>query len=364
MTKRILLVLLLTILILGGLFGMKFFQIKQAIRQAQVPPPPLIAVAEVKTEQWPASLTAVGSLRSVAGINISNEVAGQIKAIHFESGQAVKQGQLLIELDNATDQAELQGLQAEQRLAQIRYQRSVQLIDKKFIAQSDYDQNKALLEEASAAVSSKQTLIAKKQIKAPFGGELGIRQVDIGQYLPVGSAIILLQKLDPILLDFSLPERYLSQISVGQSVTVNVQAYPDDAFSGEIMAISPAVEQQSRSLKVQARLRNQDRRLHPGMFAQVQIVSGHQNAVLTVPDTAVTYNPYGESVFFLVNDDKGFTVQNRQVQTGQSRAGRVEIISGLSAGDKVVSAGQVKLRNGMPVAVDKQAAPGERGAVQ
>lgn len=364
MTKRILLVLLFSVLILGGLFGMKFFQINQAISQMQAPPPPLVAVADVKQEQWPASLAAVGSLRAVAGINISNEVAGQIKAIHFESGQAVKQGQLLIELDSATDQAELQGLQAEQRLAQIRYQRSAQLIDKKFVSQSDYDQNKALLEEAIAAVASKQTLIAKKQIKAPFNGELGIRQVDLGQYLPVGSAIILLQKLDPIFLDFNLPERYLSQLSVGQQVAVNVQAYPDTAFGGEIMAISPAVEQQSRSLKVQARLKNQDRRLHPGMFAQVQIVSGKQSSVLTVPDTAVTYNPYGESVFLLVGNDNGFTAQNRQVQTGQSRAGRVEIISGLNAGDKVVSAGQVKLRNGMPVAVDSQAAPGERGAAQ
>ncbi|AMK78981.1 MULTISPECIES: efflux RND transporter periplasmic adaptor subunit [Methylomonas] len=364
MTKRILLVLLLTLLILGGLFGMKFFQINQAVSQMQAPPPPLVAVAEVKQEQWPTSLATVGSLRAVAGINISNEVAGQIKALHFESGQTVKQGQLLIELDSTTDQAELQGLQAEQRLAQIRYQRSAQLIDKKFVSQSDYDQNKALLDEARAAVASKQTLIAKKQIKAPFNGELGIRQVDLGQYLPVGSAIIPLQKLDPIFLDFNLPERYLSQLSVGQQITINVQAYPDKSFTGEIIAISPAVEQQSRSLKVQARLKNADKGLHPGMFAQVQIVSGKQSAVLTVPDTALTYNPYGESVFLLVGDDKGFTVQNRQVQSGQSRAGRVEILSGLNAGDKVVSAGQIKLRNGMPVAVDKQPAPGEREAAR
>lgn len=364
MIKRILLVLVLTVLILGALFGTKFYQINEAVSQIQAPPPPLVAIAEVKQEQWPASLATVGSLRAVAGINISNEVAGQIKAIHFESGQTVKQGQLLIELDSATDQAELQGLLAEQHLADIRYQRSAELIDKKFVSQSDYDQNKALLEEASAAVASKQTLIAKKQIKAPFTGELGIRQVDLGQYLPVGSAIILLQKLDPIFLDFNLPERYLSQLSLSQQVTINVQAYPDTGFSGEIVAISPAVEQQSRSLKVQARLANQDRKLHPGMFAQVQIVSGKQSAVLTVPDTALTYNPYGESVFLLAASDKGFTVQNRQVQSGQSRAGRVEIVSGLNAGDKVVSAGQVKLRNGMSVAVDKQPAPGEREAGQ
>jgi membrane fusion protein (multidrug efflux system) len=169
-----------------------------------------------------------------------------------------------------------------------------------------------------------------------------------------------LQKLDPIYLDFNLPERHISQLSKGQTITATVQAYPEHNFSGEIIAISPAIEANSRAIKVRATLSNNDKRLHPGMFAQVQINSGQQNTVLTLPDTAITYNPYGNSVFLIQNADKGHVVQNRQVETGQSKAGRVEIISGLNAGDKVVSAGQIKLRNGIPVTIDTQPAPGER----
>jgi membrane fusion protein (multidrug efflux system) len=325
-----------------------------------LPPPPVVAASEVKQEQWLSSLSAVGSLTAIAGVNVSNEVTGKIKAIHFESGQAVKQGQLLLELDAATDYAELQGLLAEQQLAQVRFNRGEKMLDKKFISSSDYDQNQASLQQATAAVAAKRTLIDKKQIRAPFSGELGIRQVDLGQYLAPGTAIVSLQKLDPIYLDFNLPERHISQLSKGQTITATVQAYPEHNFSGEIIAISPAIEANSRAIKVRATLSNNDKRLHPGMFAQVQINSGQQNTVLTLPDTAITYNPYGNSVFLIQNTDKGTIVQNRQVETGQSKAGRVEIISGLNAGDKVVSAGQIKLRNGIPVTIDTQPAPGER----
>lgn len=360
MTKRILMVSILSLILLGGLFALKFWQIGNFISQMQPPPPPVVAVADVKNERWSSALTAVGSFRAVSGIDISNEVAGQIQAIHFQSGQTVKSGQLLVELDSASDRAELESLLAEQRLAQIRFQRSAQLVDKKFVSQADYDQNKALLDQASSAVAAKKTLIAKKQIRAPFAGELGIRQVDLGQYLSVGSAIVPLQKRDPILLDFTLPERNLGQISVGQRVEATVQAYPEQVFTGEISALNPQIDRQSRSLTVQARFMNPHRQLHPGMFAQVRVVSAQTQSVLTVPDTAVTYNPYGSSVFLLISDGNSHTVQNRQVQTGQSHEGRVEIIEGLQAGDRVVSAGQLKLRNGVQVVIDNQAAPGER----
>jgi membrane fusion protein (multidrug efflux system) len=360
MIKRIFIIALLSVFIFGGLFGYKFYQINQAISHIQLPPPPVVAASEVKQEQWLTSLSAVGSLTAVAGVNVSNEVSGKIKAIHFESGQAVKQGQLLIELDAATDYAELQGLLAEQQLAQVRFNRGEKMLDKKFISSSDFDQNQASLQQAAAAVAAKRTLIDKKQIRAPFSGELGIRQVDLGQYLAPGTTIVSLQKLDPIYLDFNLPERHISLLNKGQTINAAVQAYPEQSFSGEIIAISPSIETNSRAIKVRASLKNTDKRLHPGMFAQVQINSGQQNAVLTLPDTAITYNPYGNSVFLIQTTDKGAIVQNRQVETGLSKAGRVEIISGLNAGDKVVSAGQVKLRNGIPVTIDTQPAPGER----
>lgn len=360
MIKRILIIALLSVLILGGLFGYKFYQINQAMSHVQLPPPPVVAASEVKQEQWLVSLAAVGSLTAVAGVNVSNEVAGKIKAIRFQSGQTVKQDQLLVELDTATDQAELQGLLAEQQLAQVRFNRGEKMLEKKFISSADYDQNQAALQQAIAAVAAKRTLIDKKQIRAPFSGELGICQIDLGQYLAPGTAIVSLQKLDPIYLDFNLPERHISQLIKGQTITATVQAYPEQNFSGEIIAISPAIETNSRAVKVRASLKNADKRLHPGMFAQVQINSGQQNTVLTLPDTAITYNPYGNSVFLIQTTDKGTMVQNRQVETGLSKAGRVEIISGLNLGDKVVSAGQVKLRNGIPVTIDRQPAPGER----
>lgn len=360
MIKRIFIVLLLTFVVLGGIFGFKFYQIQQAISQIKPPPPAVVAAATVKREQWPSYLSAVGSFTPVAGVNVSNEVAGKIKALHFHSGQTVKAGQLLVELDADTDHAELLGLQAELQLAKARLQRSEKMIQKKYVSQADYDENKAQQEQAAAAVNAKRTRIDKKMIRAPFAGELGIREVDLGQFLSEGANIVSLQQLDPIYLDFSLPERHIAQLARNQVITATVQSYPDRTFTGKIVALNPSVTQDTRALKVRAKLSNTDKLLRPGMFAQIQIESGEANSVLTLPDTAISYNPYGNSVFLIEEHESGLTVQSRQVVTGQSREGRVEILSGLQAGDRVVSAGQVKLRNGMAVTVDTLPAPGER----
>lgn len=360
MIKRLLLVVTVSVLIFGGLFAFKFYQIKQAMQQRQLPPPEVVAVTEVKAAEWQTYLTTVGSLIAVAGINVSNEIAGKVSALHFESGQTVNKGQLLIEFDTSTDQAELKGLQAEQQLAQIRFDRSQKLITRQFISQSDYDLNSALLTQAIAAVSAKWTVIAKKQIHAPFSGSLGIRQVDVGQFLAAGSAIVPLQTLDPIYVDFTLPERHLASLAPGQELTLTVQAYPGKTFSGQISAISPGIEAGTRSIKVRATLGNSGHILRPGMFADVQILLKDKAPVLTLPDTAITYNPYGDSVFVIESGKQGLTVLLKQIVTGETRVGRVEIVKGLSAGERVVSAGQVKLRNGMAVTLDAKPAPGER----
>ncbi len=360
MFKRIFIVFIFTALILGGLFGYKFYQTQQAISQIKPVPPAVVAAATVKQEQWITALTAVGSLSPVSGVEISNEVVGKIKAIHFKSGQSVKANQLLVELDTDTDLAELAGLQAELQLAQTRLQRSEKMLQKKYLSQADYDQNIAQLEQASAAVQAQRTRIDKKAIRAPFAGDMGIRQVDIGHYLSEGSAIVSLQKLTPIFADFAVPERHISQIAIQQAIQISTQAYPGKSFTGKIMAINPSLDNDTRSLKVRAQIENPAKLLRPGMFAQVQIQSGSPATVLTLPDTAISYNPYGNAVFLIETTDKGLIVKNRQVVTGQSREGRVEIISGLKLGDQVVSAGQVKLRNGMTVIIDSQPAPGER----
>lgn len=360
MIKRFIILLVSAAIIFGGLFALKFYQLQTARDRIQTPPPAVVAVTEVRPADWHSSLTAVGSLVAVSGVDVTNEIAGIVKAIHFDSGQTVKKGQILVELDSETDRAELEGLLAKQRLAKIQFERSNKLITGNFISKSDYDQKRALLDEANASVLAKKTVIEKKQVRAPFSGVLGIRKVDIGQYLMPGSAIVVLQQLAPIHIDFKIPERHLDSLTIDQQVNISVQAYPQRVFEGRVSAISPLMDQNTRSIPIRATLPNPNRLLHPGMFAQVQVLSERPRQVLTLPDTAISYNPYGDFVFVVESGARGLTVQSRQVQTGATRDGRVEIVKGLALGERVVSAGQIKLRNGMPVSIDEKPAPGER----
>jgi membrane fusion protein (multidrug efflux system) len=364
MIKRYLLVIFLTLILLGGLFGWKFHQINVAIGNMKPPPPAVVAAATVQRGNWQSYLTAVGSLVAVAGIEVSSEVSGKVKAIHFESDQPVKKGQLLLELDESTDLAELEGLEANRKLAGLKFARSQKLIGRNFISKSDYDINKASLDEAKSAVDAKKAVIAKKRIVAPFAGQIGIRRVNVGQYLDPGASIAPLQQLQPMYADFNVPEQYLGNLNINQSISLSVRAYPGQIFNGVISAINPGIEEETRSVKLRATLENPDRLLRPGMFADVQIRLNDSKSVLTVPDTAITYNPYGDAVYVIVPDKQGLIVQLKQVTTGETREGRVEIVKGLQENDRIVSAGQVKLRNGMAVTLDKLPAPGERGATQ
>ncbi|MBK8815748.1 MAG: efflux RND transporter periplasmic adaptor subunit [Methylococcaceae bacterium] len=361
MIKRFALIIFLSILLFGGLFGWKFLQISEKIKNIPIPPPPVVAVATVKRSDWQSALSGVGSLEAVAGVEVSSEVAGKVKAIHFDSGQTVKRGQLLVELDSSTDEAELKGLEASERLEEAKFARSRRLIARNFISKSDYDLNKATLDEAIAAVNAKKTAIQKKLIYAPFAGQLGIRKVNLGQYLAPGDGIVQLQQIQPIYADFSLPEQQLAATSVNQPITLIVQAYPGQTFNGRISAINTGIDEATRSIKLRATLDNGNQLLRPGMFADVRLELKDNKSVLTVPDTAISYNPYGDSVFLIESAKQGYTVKLRQVVAGETREGRVEIVKGLDENDQVVSAGQVKLRNGMAVSLDKQPAPGERG---
>ena len=353
MIKRLVVVLLALAVVFGAIFGWKFYQgSKMAAILATPPPPATVASATVETETWQPYLFAVGSLVATAGVSVSNEVAGQVKEIRFESGQPAKNGEILLQLDDSVDQADLDGLIAERRLAEIQFQRRAKLLKEKSVSRSEYDEAQATLQNAEAKVAAKRALIRKKSIKAPFAGVLGIRQVDLGQYLAAGSQIVSLQALDPIYVDYSLPERHYAQLAEDQEVVVEVQAYPGRSFQGHVTAISPRVETGTRNVKVRATLPNPERRLRPGMFAEVRTLLPQRASVLTVPRTAITYNPYGDSVFIIEKQEGEMVVQRRQVQTGEVRNGRVEIVQGLQAGDVVVNAGQVKLRNGQPVQID------------
>ena len=363
MIKRFALIIFLSLLLFGSLFGWKFFQISQAIKNIPIPPPPVVAATNVQRSEWQSYLTAVGSLVAVAGVEVNSEVAGKVKSLHFESGQPVKMGQLLVTLDTSTDEAELKGLEAAYQLERVKFTRSQQLIARSFISKSDYDLNKATLDEAKATVAAKKAVIEKKRIVAPFAGQLGIRKVNVGQYLAPGDAIVPLQQLQPIYADFTLPEQHLASLNIDQRLDLSVQAYPGRGFNGRISAINSGIDESTRSVKIRATLDNAERLLHPGMFVDVQVVLNKTKTVLTVPDTAISYNPYGDTVFVIESEKQGHTVKLRQIEVGETRAGRVEIVKGLNENDQVVSAGQVKLRNGMAVFLDKLPAPGERNLV-
>lgn len=352
MILRFILMLAVLGLVFGGIYTWKQQQWEQMSAQKGPPPPATIATAEVKKENWRPRLHAVGSLVSIHGIQVTNEVAGKVQAIHFKSGQEVEQGDVLLELDDSVDQADLEGALAQRRLAEVRFNRARDLLERNAVSQADYDEARANLDNATATVSSRRKFLEKKTILAPFSGRLGIRRVDVGEYLAPGSAIVPLQALDPIYVDYALPERELDQLSVGQSLTVTVKAYPERVFQGEISAINPGIDPQTRNIRIRGTLDNPDHHLRPGMFAEVDTLLPMREEVLTLSRTAVTYATYGESVFIINEKDDGLVVNRRQVKVGEVRDNRVAILDGLQAGDRVVSAGQVKLRNGQAVRID------------
>lgn len=360
MIKRLMLIGLLTVLLFGALFGWRFMQIKQGMESHRSPPPPTVAITKVKREMWQPFHSAIGSLVAARGIEVSNDLPGKVVHIHFQSGQSVEAGELLIELDTASEEAELARLEAARGLARIQHKRAEELVTTSYVSKSNYDETKALLAQANASVLSQKTLIGKNKIRAPFSGKLGIRRVDVGQYLPAGTPMVPLQTLSPLYADFSLPERYLARLAPGQTIDIYVQAYPDQRFEGVVSALNPGIDRDTRNIKLRATLSNQEGLLRPGMFARVVIRLGDKKETLTLPDSAITFNTYGDSVFVVIDKEGSHTVERRQVKTGQTREGRVEITDGLEAGQMVVSAGQVKLRNGISVLLDDQPAPGER----
>jgi membrane fusion protein (multidrug efflux system) len=357
MILRSLLVLLILLLLGGGLAFLKYRQIQQEIAMFSQPQPPTsVSAVAVSAQRWQPRLEAVGNVQAVQGVLVNNEVAGQVQRILFESGDEVSAGQPLVQLNTEVDQADLDGLKAGLSLARLQLNRNQKLLKDRAVSQGDVDELSAQVTEALADVQAKEALIRKKTIRAPFDGQLGIRRINLGQFLDAGSSIVELEALDPVYVDYALPERRLSEIAVGQPVEVRVSAYPDQVFSGSIQAISPAVNRETRNIQVRALLENPDHRLLPGMFAKIATLLPVKDSVLTIPRQAVTFNTYGDSVFLILpaegDDEAGkLQVQRRQITTGAVRGQEVEVISGLEVGDRVVSAGQVKLRNGAMVSI-------------
>jgi membrane fusion protein (multidrug efflux system) len=361
MFLRLLLVLLVLAGLVGGLAYMKYGQIQRDIAMFSQPmPPPVVDVVEVTSQPFEPSLEAVGTVSAVQGVEVSNEVAGVVTEIRFESGDQVNAGQVLAVLDDSVDRADLEGLRAAEKLTEIKLTRNTTLLRDRAVSLGDVDEATAQLDQARALVKAKQATIDKKTIRAPFAGQLGIRQANLGEFLPEGSPIVPLQSLDPVYVDFSLPERHLSELAEGQAVRVRVAAHPDRVFDGEIQAISPAIDTSTRNLRLRARFANADLALRPGMFARVSALLPAQDRVLTLPREAITFNTYGDSVFLVEEEDGKLKVQRRQVRTGAVIADAVVIEDGLALGDRVVLAGQVKLMNGQEIQIaDKPATPTE-----
>jgi len=355
--KRVLLLALLAILIFGSLVGAKYFQIQRMAARFSVPQAPApVAVATAERVRWERTLAAVGSISAVQDVMVTTEIPGLVESIRFESGQQVQAGDVLLTLDGSIDIAELAALTATEDLANVQYQRFAKLRRDKTASESQYDEAAAQRSRSTALVQAKRAHIAKKTIRAPIGGTLGLRRIDLGDYLAPGAEVVSLQALDRVFVDYGLPERLLARIAIGQAVRVLVQAYPGRSFSGRITAIDPAIDVATRMVRVRGTLDNPGEALRPGMFADVETLEEQPDEVIVVPETAITYNPYGNAVYVVVDAGQGLQAIRRPVQTGEVRDGRVAVTAGLEAGERVVAVGQNKLRNEQAVVIAPESA--------
>jgi membrane fusion protein (multidrug efflux system) len=364
MTKRIIFTILGVLFIMGILGGIKGLQIQRmiAIGSQSTPPPETVTTAVVRSESWESLITSVGSLEAVQGVMLTAELPGKVVRIAFEPGTKVQAGDLLIQQDTSSEEAQLRAAKATVALAKIELERSSKLLGKKAVAQAKYDSDDAQYKEAVAQIDGIRASIRKKTIRAPFAGSLGIRLVNLGQNLNEGEPIVSLQTIDPIFVNFSLPQQQLAQIKPGLKVRVT-DAFPGQAIEGEITAISPEVDAATRNIRIQATVANSQERLRPGMFVNVSVVLPSREEVLAIPTTAVLYAPYGDTVFVVdtKKSEKGVepvnVVKQKIVKLGEKRGDFVASVSGLDKGETIVSTGVFKLRNGQAVVVDNTLAP-------
>ena len=370
-----LITLALLVVLTGGLayfqFVIKPNLVKGFISAAFAPKPTAVTAEAAKVEQWAPELTAIGTLRAIKGVAIAPQAAGVVTAIHFESGDDVEAGALLINIDNSVEEADLANGLAQLTNAEVTLDRQKTLVVKGNTPQSNVDAALAARDEAAATVLHTRAIIAQKAIKAPFSGRLGLRNVDLGQYVAVGTSLVTLQQLDPIYADFPVPEGALSTLAAGQGVSMTVDAIPGRSFTGKIEAIDARVSADSRNVTARAAFANPDRKLLPGMFANLTATTGEPAAVLTLPRTAIVYSLYGDNIFVVTpapphggaqaaaadkGGANGLIVERRFVRLGAVRGERIAVEEGVKAGERVVTAGQIKLQANMPVTIDETAA--------
>ena len=362
MKKRILFTLIGLVVLIVILGAIKAMQIGAMIDQGKkfVPPPETVTSAVVAADTWETVLTSVGTLNAVQGVTIAAEFTGKVAKISFDPGTAVKKGDILVQQDTSSEEAQLPGAVAQAELARINLERASQLLEKGMIARADRDTAVAAAAQAEAQAENIRTIIAKKTIRAPFSGHLGIRLVNLGQTLREGDPIVTLQSLDPIFVDFSLPEQEVGLLKAGLPVKVSGDALSGVTVEGRITAINPQVDAETRNIKVEATVSNRNGRLRPGMFVNVSVGLPAFQKVLVVPATAILYAPYSDSVFVIEanqNGKEGKTLRQQFVRLGKRRGDFVSVVSGLKEGETIVSTGVFKLRNGQSIVIDNKLAP-------
>jgi len=360
--RRVIIIAVIVLILAAGIIGFNLVKahfIGLALAQ-NASPKQTIATGTVKFDDWQPQVNAVGTLRAVRGVDITTEVTGLVRSIDFHSGEEVSGGTVLVHLNADSDLAQEQALAVAADLATVVYKRDQVQFEAQAISQAQLDADAADVKNKQAQQAAQAALVAKKTLRAPFAGKLGITTLNPGQYLNTGDKVVTLQQLDPILVDFRLPQQDLSRIAVGQSVTLTADTWPGVSFSGHIDAINPLVDSATRNVQVEASVDNHGRQLIPGMFGHLQVAAGKLVHALTLPQSAVTYNPYGATVFLVVpmgEGKSGQTVKQTFVTLGDTRGDQVQALAGVKEGDVVVIAGQLKIKNGTPVEIDNSVRP-------
>jgi membrane fusion protein (multidrug efflux system) len=364
MKRKIIAAVLLVLLVLGGLAGVKFLQIRKLMAAAQgaAQPPESVSSVVARDEKWQETLDAIGSITAVQGVNVTPEVAGTVSEIAFEAGAVVARGDLLVRLDTSSEEAQLRAIEAQADLARITADRLRVLRTEKTVSQSELDTAEATLKQAQANADAIRAAIDKKTIRAPFAGRLGIRLVHLGEYLDTGKPIVPLQSLSPVYADFSLPQQELARLKTGMPVRVSTDTYPDRQFEGVLTAINPNLDPSTRSVGLQATFENPGQLLRPGMFARVAVLLPEEQKVLVIPATAVLSAPYGDSVYVIESKpgpdgNPALMVRQQFIRSGRARGDFIAVESGLKPGERIVSAGIFKLRNGMVVVENNELVP-------
>jgi membrane fusion protein (multidrug efflux system) len=364
MAKRMFLMLGVVLLVIGGLGFVKYRQIQTAIAQGSSfsPPPTAVTTVVAKSDTWPSTLNVIGTAAAIQGVTVSADLPGTVYKIHFESGQAVHAGDILVELDTREEHAQLAAAESDRDLAQVNFKREQQLVKEGVVPRSEYDNAEAQMKSTEAKVGEIKATIERKTVLAPFSGILGIRQINLGQYLSAGQAIVSLQSLNPIYVNFGVPQQESPRVQVGRTLRLSSDDLPGVTFSGRVTAIDSVVNEATRNIQVQATLSNPGGKLRPGMFVQVELGLGSSRAVIPLPASAIDYAPYGDSVFVVTDlkDPKGKTyrgVRQQFVRVEGSRGDQVGVVSGINPGDEVVSSGVFKLRNGASVMVNNSVKP-------